>query len=69
MKKANKKKEKLENKALFFLKSFGSLEIWITFAVRPSLKIQDTTQTKLLNRELFYNNTISLDKNIYCDSK
>jgi len=27
MKKANKKKEKLENKALFFLKSFGSLEI------------------------------------------
>jgi hypothetical protein len=47
MKKANKKKEKLENKALFFLKSFGSLEIWITFAVRPSLKIQDTTQNKL----------------------
>jgi hypothetical protein len=34
LKEANKKKEKLENKALFFLKSFGSSENWITFAVR-----------------------------------
>ena len=40
MKMKFKEKETLKNKALFFLKSFGSLKICITFAVRPNLKNQ-----------------------------
>ena len=49
---------------------FGSLKISITFEARLTRKIWEKKQkqNKLRNRELFFDNTRSLDTNIYWDS-